>query len=245
MTERTPHDLAFDPATVADTLGAPMVERFHQAYGRGFRYALGIEGYDDPRADLEIYPAAEVVRYSSQTSSIAVRLRDRQPYVTDECVVFEGRTDTEQSSLVFMRDGSVTFFQGPASPKSATQIEWENATRDVRACSNRVEQVADEIAASRENASSDPNGEQDKTRVKIEGRMGTDPRIRATNRGIIVRFPLAEHAEDNHTVWHEVYSTKDFGARQRHPVKGENGELQTKDVIYAYAVKRLHEPNGG
>lgn len=93
-------------------------------------------------------------------------------------------------------------------------------------------------------------------RVRITGRLAYEPQIHEMpNGGRRVSFSLAEHTDDDQTLYHSVYSTKQFadriagrdlhkgdrielvGARQMARKKDKDGHERLVPVIYAYGVK--------
>ena len=93
-------------------------------------------------------------------------------------------------------------------------------------------------------------------RIRITGRLAYDPQIQTLPSGERrVSFSLAEHTDDGQTIYHSVYSTKQFaeriaardlhkgdrvelaGARQTARRKDRDGRERLVPVIYAYGVK--------
>ncbi len=76
-------------------------------------------------------------------------------------------------------------------------------------------------------------------RVELEGRVGRDPRVRETAKGVkIAKFPLAEHpdGQEGETVWYTIVAFKDLAQKVSETVrKGD----QVKVIGYLNA----HEHN--
>ncbi len=110
-------DPTFDPEELGFQLAAHPVPRLHRIYGEGFRYPLGVDK-DDPQADLEIYPAAKLIRYTSEGLTIAMTDEAISGSYEGETVVFSSVTEREARLLTINPFGEV-LFTGSMNPPLA------------------------------------------------------------------------------------------------------------------------------
>lgn len=81
----------FDPNDLGFHLTATPTPRLHDALGEGFRYSLGPDA-ENPAGDLEVYPDAKVIRYSSDGITISLRSRTLGAHYDADGVIFSDRT---------------------------------------------------------------------------------------------------------------------------------------------------------
>ena len=94
-------------------------------------------------------------------------------------------------------------------------------------------------------------------RVRLAGRLGTDPRFRETRSGVLVgSFPLAIKQDDGSTRWEQVVTFRERAARLREdgPQKGQSvevigyrhtrlqptkeGTMKSVEEVYAVVIKQ-------
>ena len=102
-----------------------------------------------------------------------------------------------------------------------------------------------------------PNEDKERARVRLAGRLGTDPRFRETRTGVLVgSFPIAVPQDDGSTRWETVVAFKERAAKLRGdggPKKGRHvevigsrrcreqptrdGKVRVVEEVYAVVVK--------
>lgn len=246
------HDVApsFEPEELGFQLAATPIPRVHQAFGEGFRYALGPDP-ESPHADVEVYPAAKLIRYTSEGFQITLRGDAVSGEYHEGGVVFRAQTDTEHRSLTISRFGDLiaTVTPLPVLPGETLVPEEEEPAVPAN----------DPILKPTEN----PTLEREKQeRVALLGRAGRDAQLRQTAKGTdIAKFPLAVHELDetgqDQTSWHTIVAFNGLAREVAETVKkgneykviGYKHERQDKDKtieeIYAATVKPPSKKKGG
>jgi hypothetical protein len=237
----------WDPDETGHELAAPVSERLHAVYGPGYVYRLGDE--DDPSYDLEVFPDTNTVRLKSRDVFIALR-NARTPTPVNGAVLFDYQEENRSGYLMVSGDGEINLFVHHSRELALTTTSGDFLRRQNPPPQN------EEFAAFSQS-------ERDQPRVKLQGRLEDEPRFQESRQGgLIARFNLAVH-EDEGTTWYEIYSTRHyaerirdsefhggevitvFGLRQQQPIPNPEGELKTKEVIYAFGVRRVEGATQG
>jgi hypothetical protein len=196
-----PINPAFDPDELGEALAALPIARIHSTHGEGFRYALGLDP-DEPRADLEVYPDARLIRYTSEGLQVTFRSRELHAQYTDEGVIFDAITLTEQRTMTVSPTGEILLvgLDIPRLTKSANAPEFPAPTPQPHDRSSQTE-------------------ENSQPRIVLVGRAGRDPHVATTRGGtIIAKFPLGVHEEDE-TLWHTVVAFNGLASEVADTVK--------------------------
>lgn len=212
-----------EPDPFAQSLASDGRRLFSQAHGEGRRYALGVR-YDEPQGHLEVFPANGVVRYQGEGISIAGQFPG-DPYIEPDRLVFSSESEHESRSLIVTDQGEVTLFVSPRPPFA----EPDELGRLIAASDHIEHEIAviaksarsyDPIAADQpkpdvsniKNAMNTKPETEKAPRVEVEGRVGRDPILRESAKGVkIAMFPLAEHpdGDENETRWHTIVAFKE------------------------------------
>jgi Single-strand binding protein family len=262
MTERAAKPPTWDLAAIGARLNATSEPRPDPILGNGVRLQLG----RSPGTELELFPAAGVVRIATPDVHVAL-VRHDAPTIDSAGVIFDHAGPHGVSRLAIAPDGVVALTLTPApdrSPRVPAPERPVDASTSAKRPSDRVspsQPVADNPAVSDDpsrDQSDDASDEQgEKTRVHLQGRLGAAPRFRTTvNDKLIVQFPLAVHNDDKSTTWHTVVAFGDKAAQIQAAElkKGEpigvigyehertytkkDGTVKTEIQIYAAVVKR-------
>ena len=89
----------------------------------------------------------------------------------------------------------------------------------------------------------DPDGDKERERVRLAGRLGADPRFRETRNGVLVgSFPIAVRQEDGSTRWETVVAFQERAAKLR----GEGGPRKGQHVeVIGYRHRREQPTKDG
>lgn len=227
---------AFEPDELGFQLAATPIPRLHETFGEGVRYALGPDP-ETPVADVEVYPAAKLIRYSSggiQITLTGETLSGR--YEPDE-VIFEARSETANRMLRITRFGDSLAMNSILPPIEGRLVHAE----------------PDDMAPAEPHGLSPKTEQEKQERVALLGRAGRDARLQQTAKGVdIARFPLAVHDEvegAKTTTWRTVVAFNALAREVAETVKKGNeykvigykheriDKDKTIEEIYAAVVK--------
>lgn len=218
-----------------------------QAHGEGRRYPVGGQ-YDDPQGWLDVYPASGFVRWQSAGIGLGGQFPD-PPYVEADRLVFSAESEHEFRSMTVTDQGEVTLFVAPNPPVREPDVIGQalaQADHDDRLITEAM--ATQKIAADQSKpietniktaSNTKPETERGE-RVEIPGRVGRDPRLRETAKGVkIAKFPLAEHPEgdDGPTRWHTIVAFKELAQKVSETVK-------KGDELKVIGYRNEHEYNG-
>jgi len=241
----------FDPNELGERLVATPVARLHNYHGEGFHYALGPDK-NDPHADLEVYPQAKLIRYTSEGFSVVMKGEAISGSYEGETVIFSAVT-TRESRLMTINPRGELLLTGSL----ATPIEEEIEPPTVNGLPEPI------IPTNKANDDSLKEENEKQEKVSLLGRAGRDAALRETAKGVkIAKFPLAVHGKDEAgndvTSWHTIVSFNKLAEEVADSVKkgtelrvvGYKHERVDKDKtieeIYAAIVKPpTKRPNGG
>lgn len=271
MSEREPRSQPEQPAEpqtwevapVVDALEAAAEPRRHVAFGAGVQLQLDAE----TAAALELYPAAGVVRLTTQDAEVTL-FRQPPPALDPERgrVRFARDTDTERVRLSLAASGEVALFIAPVAPGRETRavvdpgdagIPLAGETRVLGRSGGSSDAAAEPSPTPVRPVQELASGEQasKRERLTLSGRLGRAPSFRTTRNGkLIASFPLAVRDEDGNTTWHTILT---FGARAEQlrdqlekgqvvqvigyqharEVRTKRGETKTVVEVYATLVK--------
>lgn len=220
MTEhRSPDGTAWSATGIAAALDTEPQALPDAVAGNGWRFRLG----RPPGTELELFPAAGVVRVASPDVHVAL-VRQDPPAVEPAGVIFVRTSERGTSRLVVAPDGAVTLALTPIPP-AASDVSAPETPADVPLSAERpmtppstAEPVSGDPGAAE--TASDNHPDQQSTpetqpRLTLRGRLGAAPRFRTTrNDRLIGRFPLAVHEpEADATTWHTVVAFGERAAR--------------------------------
>jgi hypothetical protein len=213
---------SFEPEELGFQLAAPPIPRLHAAFGEGFRYALGPDA-EDPEGDLEVYPDAKLIRYSSEGLQVTLRGERVSGDYPEGGVIFEERTEREHRRLCLTRFGEFTLTKTlvpslnpetpipPLLPPPSPNPSTSETPPQSETPSSSVEEPApwerDELPPTQQpdEPANDPSSQTKEQREKQErvallGRAGRDAQLKRTAKGVdIAKFPLAVHEKREDT----------------------------------------------
>jgi Single-strand binding protein family len=224
----------WDIPGVAAALGAPPEARTDVVLGRGVVFRLGVA----PAVDLELYEQARTVRMTGGDVQIALFNQDG-PTVASEGVVFELHGAPRRRFFSVAASGKVSLLLAP--PPRTPQEALNPAERPIPLPSPTGPPGDDSVTSEGASRTPFPDAETtERGRVRLAGRLGTDPRFRETRTGVLIgSFPLGIKQDDGSTAWEQVVAFRERAERLR----GETGPKKGQFVeVIGYRHRRV-QPN--
>jgi hypothetical protein len=229
-------------------------EHSDRVFGAGVRFRLGRQ----QETDLELFPAAGVVRVTAPDLQLALFGQEEAPTVATAGIVFT-RDQPSHRSLAIAAEGTITLAAPAATAAEAAKSVPDAAAPPQRPTHRSVaekgltDDPAAPAAASQHALPEPPQTGQ--PRVAFAGRLGRDPRCRTTPREIrVCTFPVAEKRDAVDTPnWLSVVAFKALAAKVEATLKkgmfvegvgyqhererkGRDGATRTGTEIYAVVV---------
>jgi hypothetical protein len=243
----------WDVEAIACSLNGVPQKRSDQAFGAGVRFRLG----QRQETELELFPAAGVVRLTTPDLQLAILGQTEPPTIAATGIVFT-RSEPSHRSLAIAREGTLTLVATPPPPETV-----QTAADDIAAM-----QRAEGHFAAEEGLTDDPVAPEGmlqqalpsdrragQPRVTFAGRLGRDPRCRTTPREIrVCTFPVAEKRDAAETPnWLTIVAFKALAAKveatlkkgmfvegigyeHQHERKGRDGATRSEAEIYAVVI---------
>ena len=199
--------------TLSNVLKSEPAQASDVAFGEGMAYRLGHEQH----TLLEIYPDASMVRITSQNVRLEL-FRQEPPTLSQHGILFEQAQPPHLLMLAVDSDGEISFSHTPLAPSTqpverpGTVVEAAQHTdTPITAETTRLAPLvtAEGHSKKRQQTRTQQPERAEQQRVIITGRVGRRPSLKETAKGLVAKFPLAEHiGEETH--WHTVVA---FGAR--------------------------------
>ena len=229
-----PSGPAFDPDDLGDVLASPAQPRLDSVHGQGYHYHLGDPNY--PQSDLEIYPDAKLVRYSSEGLQITMTDEELGARYTNGTVIFHAESEREIRHMTV--SGSGNLLLAVTSTNTDYSLPIEELPNDTQAAEEQKER---------------------QEKVNLMGRAGRDAQLRETKSGKkISKFPLAVHDQNEEgkdlTTWETIVAFNSLAETVSETVKkGKEYKVvgflhetekdgKTTREIYAVNVKEKSAP---
>ncbi len=223
-----------DIISLSETLNTRVVACHDETAGRGYRALLG-QGTGHQPTEITVFPDTGVVHIATELADLTLRRAELKASVIENEQVIEiwSATETSWAGTMVYRNGGVVF----TTTRQRSEPGPPEPSPTVPAASEAGEQP----------------------RIALSGRIGAQPHFRTTSQGTdILGFPLAVHDQPGKTQWHAI---RVFGERARalrnSLLKGQTvevvgythlrertrrtGETETKEEVYAAAVRHLEE----
>ena len=169
-----PERRSWDAATIAGELGVPAEPRLDPLHGKGTRFQVG----ESPAIDLELFPAAHIVRLSAPDFSVNL-VQETAPRLAPHGVIFEA----SKRALLIAPSGETLLRIGRPKPAETAAAPAEGAkepmTRDV-GDEGLLDDLAAAESASRGGVETAKETQAREPRVRLAGRLGTEIRYRTT-----------------------------------------------------------------
>lgn len=243
----------WDITGITEALGGTAEERIDIAFGAGTRLRLGHEQV----TELELFPAAGVVRLTAPDMHIALFDQAEPPTIAATGIVFT-RTEPAHRSLAIASEGTVTLVATPSSVEAAKMTADDGDTAKRPSGRSVAEEGLTDDSVAPEGMlpqALPPDQRSGQPRVTFAGRLGRDPRCRTTPRQIrVCTFPVAEKREATETpTWLTVVAFKALaekveatlkkgmfvdgvGYQHERGHKDRDGVTRTETEIYAVVV---------
>lgn len=233
----SPESKPTDPVT--EGLGVPGEERRDMQAGPGRGY--GIQGEDGmPLLYLETYSPG-ILRVTTPSARLELTGLS-QPVVAAEGVVWE----QGDSFVSVSRAGELTLHLSPMSTNREVEQAAPEAVSSAEGPLPQVEPVpvftADSVP-SQEPSVDTPVQPEKEERVKLFGRLGTDPTFRTTrNNKLIGQFPLAVRLDEETVKWEKIVAIGPRAEKLRNELKLSRG--RAVEVI-GYRHKEMRKDRKG
>jgi hypothetical protein len=195
MTDRYIPFEAFNISELSDALDTESRTTRDVAHGWGEAMTLG-----ESMTELQIYPAAGVVRATSEAASLELH---RVPGYTvqDETVVyFEPTAETERTRLTVNTDGEISL-RSLAGATAAPEAKPTDTPPTGETSSQNASQSPTEPTQTP--SAGGPESE-DRRTITFSGQLGRDPWFKQDGDELVSGFPVAENHNGAPTIWYDV-----------------------------------------